>query len=324
MYENQTLLNIIRNTNAYKVVKADKQKGILSHAYLLVCDDVVMLETYATVFTKLLMCKSDDLCNDCRVCSLINKKGYSDVIFYPQDKKIKVADVDDLISKSYLKPLEDDKKLFVLLNAQEMNVQAQNKLLKTLEEPPKETHVLIVATNTYSLLPTVLSRVKTVIIEPFNDDVVNEYLKSLKLENSLLNITIDCQGRLGEIVTRSNAEDGESVERLVYDILFNLEKSSLVYKYTNQINKDNLRNFIDVFSKIVNEILKCKLTKDTKFNEKIVKLSQLYSEGALIYVSEKLQQAEKAYHFNGNVNAISDLICFSLLEGKHKWQKLLG
>ena len=163
----EKLLEIIKNTNAYKVIKADKAKGTLSHAYLLVCDDGVMLDDYALIFTKLLSCQTDDVCNKCRTCSLIDKKSFSDVIFYPQDKKIKVADIDDLVQKSYLKPLESDKKLFVLLNAQEMNAQSQNKLLKTLEEPPKNTHIILFATTTYSLLPTVLSRVKTVVIEPF-------------------------------------------------------------------------------------------------------------------------------------------------------------
>lgn len=321
---NDKLLQIIKNTNAYKVIKADKQNGTLSHAYLLVCDDEEMLYAYSLIFTKLLMCESDDVCNKCRTCLLIDKKGYTDVIFYPQDKKIKVADIDDLVQKSYLKPLENDKKLFVLLNAQEMNTQSQNKLLKTLEEPPKGTHIILCATNVYSLLPTVLSRVKSVTIEPFSEEIVKDYLKSLNLDKDVTFASSLSQGRIGEGVKRLNNGDGEEVEKLVYDMLFNLEKSNMAYKYTSQITKDNLGDFIEIFSSVVNGILKYKLTKNNDVDERIIKLSKNYSEGALIFISEKLVQAEKSYHFNGNVSAISDLICFSLLEGKHKWQKLLG
>ena len=320
----EKLLEIIKNTNAYKVIKADKEKGTLSHAYLLVCDDGVMLNDYALIFTKLLSCQTDDVCNKCRTCSLIDKKSFSDVIFYPQDKKIKVADIDDLVQKSYLKPLESDKKLFVLLNAQEMNAQSQNKLLKTLEEPPKNTHIILFATTTYSLLPTVLSRVKTVVIEPFTDSVVEDYLKCLDLEKDLSFIVSSSQGRIGEALLKISNNQVEEIENLVYDILLNLEKSNIVYKYSSQVNKDNLRDFIQIFSIIVNEILKFKLTKNTKASQKIVKLSQIYSEGALIYISDKLTWAEKSIHFNVNVSAISDSICFGVLEGKHKWQKLLG
>ena len=321
---NEKLLEIIKNTTAYKVIKADKEKGTLSHAYLLVCDDSVMLKDYALIFTKLLSCQTDDICNKCRVCSLIDKNSFSDVIFYPKDKKIKVADIDDLVQKSYLKPLESDKKLFVLLNAQEMNAQSQNKLLKTLEEPPKNTHIILCATSIYSLLPTVLSRVKTVVIEPFSDSVVNDYLDCLNLEKDLSFIVSSSQGRIGEAISKISNNALEEVENLVYEILFDLEKSNMVYKYSCQVNKDNLRDFIQVFSVIVNKILKYKLTKNTQESEKIVKLSQIYSQGALIYISEKLTCAEKAIHFNGNVSAISDSICFGVLEGKHKWQKLLG
>ncbi len=321
---NAKLLQIIKNTNAYKVIRADKQKGTLSHAYLLTCDDAVMLKDYALIFTKLLSCASDDVCNTCRTCTLIDKNAYSDVIFYPQDKKIKVADIDDLVQKSYLKPLESDKKLFVLLNAQEMNAQAQNKLLKTLEEPPKDTHILLTATSTYSLLPTILSRVKTVIIEPFSESVVKDYLLSVEPDKDVDFVCSLSQGRIGEALLRLSSGDGKELENLVYDILFNLEKSSMVYKYSSQINKDNIRDFIEIFSSVINTILKCKLTRADNFDERVKNLSQIYSEGALVYISEKLQEAEKSAYFNGNVGAISDFILFGLLEGKHKWQKLLG
>ncbi len=324
MKEDAKLLEIIKNTNAYKVIKLDKQKNTLSHAYLLTCDDKAMLSSYALMFAKLFLCQTDDLCNECRICNLIDKKMYCDAIFYPQDKKIKVADIDDLVQKSYLKPLENDKKLFVLLNSQEMNVQSQNKLLKTLEEPPKDTHILLVATNTYSLLPTILSRVKMVKIEPFSDDVVKDYLNSLNLQKDVTFASVLSQGRIGEALARLASEEGKDTENLVYDILFNLEKSSMVYKYTSQINKDNLQDFIEIFSSVVNEILKYKLTNKDCVDQRINKLSQIYSQGALVYISEKLLQAQKSRHFNGNVSAVSDFICFGLLEGKHKWQKLLG
>ena len=125
------LNSLLNKTNAFKVLKNDIKSGTLSHAYLIVCDDGFMLEEYVKAFVKTLACESKPYCNECRTCRLIDKKTLVDVKFYPTDGKIKVADVDDLIAKSYVKPLEADKKIFVLCGAGKMNESSQNKILKT-------------------------------------------------------------------------------------------------------------------------------------------------------------------------------------------------
>ena len=75
---NLKLLSVIKNTNAYNILKNDKENDKLSHAYLLIVDDEKLLKEYAFVFAKLLMCESNDICNNCRVCTLIDKNNYSD------------------------------------------------------------------------------------------------------------------------------------------------------------------------------------------------------------------------------------------------------
>jgi DNA polymerase III gamma/tau subunit len=122
------LNSLLNTTNAYKVFKKDIENATLSHAYLIVCEDGVMLENYLKAFAKALFCNEEEYCNECRACRLIDSKTLTDVKFYPTGDKLKVADVDDIVLKAYLKPLEFDKKAFVLVNAQEMNAQAQNKL----------------------------------------------------------------------------------------------------------------------------------------------------------------------------------------------------
>jgi DNA polymerase-3 subunit delta' len=69
-------------------------------------------------------------------------------------------EVNELIEESYLKPIEGDKKIFIVNRAESINHVAQNKLLKTLEEPPKGVHIIMGATNEHALLPTIKSRVK--------------------------------------------------------------------------------------------------------------------------------------------------------------------
>ncbi len=319
---NLKLLSVIKNTNAYNILKNDKENNKLSHAYLLIVDDEKLLKDYALIFAKLLMCESNDICNNCRICNLIDKNNYSDVIIYPKnDKKIKVGDVDELVSTSYLKPLESDKKLFVLLNSQDMNIQSQNKLLKTLEEPTKNTHLLLVALNTYSLLPTVLSRVKKLELAPFSDDIIKSFLPN-NVNEDISILLSRCDGKIGEAINFSN--DIGLVSNLVCDILLNLEKSSQIYKYANKISKENVYGFIKCFIDVTNKVLKCIVTKKPDNEKTINEIASKYNKQTLIYLSDKLIEAEKSYFFNGNANAIFDKICLGLLEGKYKWQKLLG
>ena len=315
---------LIKNTTCYNIFISDKKSETTSNATLLVCDDSAMLKNYLKIFAKTFMCKEDEPCFNCRTCRLIESQSYQDVVFYPLGKKLVVSDVDDLISKSYVKPLESDKKLFVLNDVQDMNAQAQNKLLKTLEEPPKNTYLLLGATTTYPLLKTLLSRVKRLDIPPFSDSVLYDGLKEKFPDSERLKTAIKLSGgRVGEVESRYYSTSDESVENLVYEVLLNMKTSKEVLKYSKLINKENVVDFIIIASKTIGEAmdLKSNDTNKNSHSENIKKIAEEFSFGALIFVLEKLREAEKALAFNGNITAVSDSILFGIVEGKHKWLK---
>ena len=67
---------IIQNTNAYRLIQSDKQKGNLSHAYLILTSDKDMLEDYVKLLVSLMCCETDGVCSNCRTCRLIADKAY--------------------------------------------------------------------------------------------------------------------------------------------------------------------------------------------------------------------------------------------------------
>ena len=313
---------LIKNTTAYKIFQSDKLSGSSSHAVLLVCDDAIMLKKYLKIFASLLMCDEKEPCFNCRTCRLIENESFQDVIFYPTGKKIVVSDVADLITKSYVKPLEKDKKLFVLCDMQEANAQSQNKLLKILEEPPENTYMLLGTTSTYPLLSTVLSRVKRLDIPHFSDGEIFNELKNEYSDHTKLKTAIKLSGgRIGEVISRYESGTGEDVEDLVVDILRNIKTSRDVVKYSCKINKDNISDFIVILSKIISEVLSVKSNAMSLVNAKLEKIVENYSYGALVFILEKLRDAEKALAFNSNVTAVADGILFGIVEGKNKWLK---
>ena len=317
--------SLIKNTNAYKIFKGDKTNGTLSHAYLISCDDEVMLEDYLSFFAKALTCNAEEPCLTCRTCKLVDLKTHTDVIWYPKDaSKIVVSDVDELVEKSYFKPLELPVKAFCLKNASKMTVQAQNKLLKTLEEPPENTFILIGTTSVYPLLSTVLSRVKRLDISPFSEREIKSFLLPLGYDEGVLNDIIPlCSGRVGEVIKRYQSGDGSHAVALAKTVLTELKSSKQVAEFSAKITKDILKDFISALANLVRVSLSYGAGGKgaDSFNGAVVEILDSASVGALVFISDKIRDAEKQVYFNGNHQAVVDGLLFGILEGKFKWSK---
>ncbi len=315
------VFSLLKNTNAYKIFQKEIKGETLSHAYLLVCDDESMLSNYLNVFATALMCKEDEPCRVCRDCKLILQGSHTDVMTYPKGKKIVVSDVDDLVEKSFFKPLEGDKKIFLLNGVCSMTVQAQNKLLKTLEEPPANTYILMGATSVYPLLSTVLSRSKRLDIPPFSVEslksfLVNEGYNSDKLD-SVLPLS---NGKLGEVIKRYNEENVGLEMSLAKSVLLELKSSKQVAEFSSKIEKANLNDFVSCLAEFTRQCIVAGSGGGVK-DISAQKVLNDISVGALIYISDKIRDAEKKLYFNGNKVAVIDGILFGVLEGKFKWSK---
>lgn len=306
---------VIRNTNAYKIIYGEKKRGELSHAYLIVCPDGVMLKTYMKLFASLIMCENDGACGECRPCRLIDKEAYADCDFYPKDgDKIKTADIDDLVSKTIIRPIESDIRMFVLVGAENMTAEAQNKILKTLEEPPRNVCILIGATTDNALLPTVKSRVKRLDVPPFSDGEIrralgDEYPDKAKLESA---IALG-GGKIGSVIKAYTDGNAEKMQTFCREVLFSMRSSKDVAKYSSKINKDNIKDFISILKSEVANLL-------VKDNRKAVDYG--YVTGALIAISDMLSEKERALYYNANAVMVADSVLLAILGEKYKWQKL--
>ncbi len=306
---------LIKNTNAYRIIRGDKQRGELSHAYLIVCPDGVMLKDYMKLFASLVMCENGDACGKCRPCRLIDKEAYADCDFYPKDgEKIKTADSDDLVSKTIIKPIENDLRLFVLCGAESMTAEAQNKILKTLEEPPENVCILIGASSDSAILPTVKSRVKRLDIPPFSDSEVREVLKDEYPDGAKLESAIALGGgKVGSVIRSYQDGEIEKLRKFCEDVLFSMRSSKEVAAYSSKINKDNLKDFVAILK---NEVAKLLVKDKSKAKE------NGYTTGALLAIADMLTEKERAIYFNANTTMVADGILLSILGEKYKWQRL--
>ena len=172
----QTLL---KKTRAYGLIKTEEARGELSHAYLLLLDDGRNLRSALKTFIKpFFHCSSEETPGAKRRSNLIDNETFSDCLFFPKaGEKFMVEDAERITEESSLKPIEGEKKAFVICDFDFATPAAQNKLLKLLEEPPEGVVFLLGARTAYPVLPTVLSRVKTLEISPFETAEIEGCLK---------------------------------------------------------------------------------------------------------------------------------------------------
>ena len=136
-------------------------KGRVSHAYLLESPSPDMGLAIAQKFAQMLLCDTGDGCGTCKNCKMAQSFSHPDLqtVQPPEDKKqISVAQVRDVVSESYVKPYMGKRKVILFRDGAAMTVQAQNALLKVLEEPPGDVVFLILCGNHMNLLETIRSR----------------------------------------------------------------------------------------------------------------------------------------------------------------------
>lgn len=321
--------SLVKTTNAYKIVKGDKAGGRLSHAYLFITADGEYLADYLKEFAKLVTCRETDACRICRSCRLIEKGEYADVYNFPANgESITVDDVNLLIEESYVKPVECEKKIFVINHAETMSAVVQNKLLKTLEEPPANVYILMGATGDFSILQTVKSRVKKLEINGYSDQtlydsLIKEYTDKDKLRNA-----ISCgDGTVGRAIALYESDKLSTITDLATDVIVNMKSSRDVLKFSDKIaaSKTDLNELLSVMELLFRDMLVRTVGKEDSIKNveasKTLKTAQGYTLGAIIYALDKINEAYKRKKFNVGDGMLTEWLLFQILEGKFKWQK---
>ncbi|MCX5900126.1 MAG: DNA polymerase III subunit delta', partial [Proteobacteria bacterium] len=162
-----------------RILQAMLRSGHLPHAFLFTGIEGIGKRMVATGFVKALNCLtlSDDFCGQCLQCRKIDKQIHPDVqVVEPEKNVLKIEQVRALQQDIVFKPLEGKKKAVIIDQAEKMNAQAANCLLKTLEEPPEDTVLVLIAHAVSDMLPTVLSRCQQIHFSPLSDEDISAVL----------------------------------------------------------------------------------------------------------------------------------------------------
>lgn len=221
-----TFEEIRGNTPLVEQLRRSAASGRSSHAYLFLGGAGAGKRLIANTFAKALQCEGEKRpCDSCKSCHAFNHGNHPDVIYFQPLKNGKTYTIEDvreqLLETVDLKPFQYEKKIYIIEKADTLNIQSQNALLKTLEEPPAHVVFLLLAERAETFLPTILSRVVMMKIRPLSAETIADYLMQaghLAEESHILSAY--AQGRIGQAL---ELVEDEGFREMRQDILGKLE-----------------------------------------------------------------------------------------------------
>ena len=318
----------IFSSNAYNIISLDQKSKRLSHAYLFINKDENLLKRFCENASKLFISLDGKVQG--KDSLRIDKMIHPDVKFFGVDKTINTEIAKDIVEQASYSPFESDKKIFVLWNVHLMNEASQNKILKTIEEPPENTIFVLAGTTTIRLLPTILSRIKLVEIDELDASHIVELLKESGVPETV-----------SEICASSARGNGSYAEKLATDesfldfynnivsAFFEINGSRDVLKYSNIFNAKtiNKKEFLDIFMMIARDILMIlskteNLVNNRSILSKLKVVSSMLNFDAVTEVINECLVQKKNLDFNVNGTSVVDSVLFKLAEVKVKCRRL--
>ena len=304
-------------------------KGRLHHAYLFAGPEGVGKRTAALALAKAIHCAEggDDFCGRCANCARIQDGNHPDLrLIEPQagKKEISIQQIREIEKQLYYRSFSGGKKLIILDPATLMNFPAQNALLKTLEEPPQDSLLILIAGSTGGLLPTLRSRCLQVPFGPLQRDHVSGYLvsqKGMKRDDAEL-LAAMAMGSLGNALKMDGADlpkRRQSWIALLSSLRIGDCRAATAAAETLAANKDETAKFLEWVQSWYRDLLVHTVTQESKELINLDMLAHIEREsgaGKVEYILSLMGQVTEAaagMQRNLNRRMIMENLLFSVV-----------
>ncbi len=291
--------------------------GKVSHAYILDVEKGSGKNFLADIFAAAMQCEAEEgkPCGMCTSCKQADGRNHPDIIriIHEKPNTISVDDIrQQLCGDIMIKPYKGPYKIYIVDEAEKMNVQAQNALLKTIEEPPAYAVILLLTTNAESFLPTILSRCVTLHLKPVKDSLVRKYLmEQVKIPDYETDICVAfAQGNIGKAKRLAVSEEfGQMREHAIHLVKYiqEMEISELIdsmHKITEF--KTDISDYLDLLMVWYRDVLLYKATWNPSsivFSDEIHTLRKISSKSSYEGIERIIKALDKAkIRLAANVN----------------------
>lgn len=267
------LNGIIGHTGAVQHFENAIKSGKISHAYILSGEKGSGKKTLARMFAMALECEDDENrpCGKCHSCRQAESHNHPDIVEVTHDKPntISVDDIrDQVVNDASVRPYSSPYKIYIISDGEKMTPQAQNALLKTIEEPPEYVVILLLTTSTEALLPTILSRCTILSTKPVPDDQVKKYLMDkVQIPDYQADICVAfAQGNIGKAVQLASSDHFNEIKAAAVHLLTHVADMDMAditasVKAVTEYKVD-IRDYLDILAVWYRDVLYFKATKD--------------------------------------------------------------
>lgn len=291
--------------------------GKVSHAYIINGEKSSGKEFIAKVFAAALQCETGgtDACGECHSCRQAMTDNQPDIIRVGHDKPntISVDDIREQINSDVaIKPYSSPYKIYIMNEAEKMTVQAQNALLKTLEEPPEYAVLMLLTANVNSLLPTIISRCVVLNMKPVADSQVRKFLmEKMQVTDYKAEVCVAfARGNIGKAKALASSEDFEVVKSEALSLLKYVQDMEL-YEIIAAVKKIGeykleINDYLDIMAVWYRDVLLFKATSDVNhlvFREELQTLRRVAQRSNYEGIERVIEALDKAKNrLNANVN----------------------
>ena len=295
---------------------AMKMKKV-SHAYIFDGEKGVGKNFLADIFAAALQCEAEEgqPCGKCTSCRQAEGRNHPDIIRITHEKPNTIS-VDDirqqLCGDIMIRPYKGPYKIYIVDEAEKLNVQAQNALLKTIEEPPAYAVILLLTTNAESFLPTILSRCVTLHFKPTKDSLVRKFLmEEVKIPDYQADICVAfAQGNIGKAKRLALSEEfGMMKEHAIHLVQYiqEMELSELIFSMQKITEfKTDISDYLDLLMVWYRDVLLYKATWNPSsivFSDEILTIQKMASRSSYEGIETILKALDKAkIRLAANVN----------------------
>ena len=184
--------NIIGNETNKQILKNIVENNNISHSYIFSGISGIGKFMFAKEFAKAILCTANEEkpCNNCKSCESFDNLNNPDVIIIDEkENSIKTEQIKELTNNVLEKPIQSNRKIYIINNSENMTKEAQNSLLKTLEEPPQYITIILITNNENLLLNTIKSRCIKIPFDKLSDDEIKKYFQNNLeiIDNNMIN-----------------------------------------------------------------------------------------------------------------------------------------
>ncbi len=312
-----TFSDIVGQEQIKSHLKAAIRSNKVSHAYIINGEKASGKEFIAGIFAQTLQCEKggDEPCGECHSCKQAATKNHPDIRYVTHEKpaSIGVDDIRDQVSDDVsIKPYSGPYKIYIISEAEKMTAQAQNAILKTLEEPPAYVVIMLLTTNSGSFLQTIRSRCIELDMKPVPSPVLKEYLmREYEIPDYKADVCVAfAQGNVGKAREMATSDDFTAVQNATLNLVKSVREMDLSdavagIKAMSEYKVDP-GDYLDIISIWYRDVLLFKATGETDqlvFREELSTIRRVAQRSSYEGIEEVLEALKKArLRLSANVN----------------------